>query len=501
MLRFSSLVLGCVLAPALGVHAAESPARPLEEYHEVVRLEGNRVGTSHFAVVPTDAYGKSVRCTTTLDLTLRRFGSLVRLRREQGTIESLDGKVEGVFMRQGAPGGKQLVLAGSREGDRMVVKVDAGRLERRLTWSDEVLGSRAQQRLFKARKPVPGDRFQFLRYEPTYNAVLTVRVEVKDREMVEVLGTRRSLTRVELTPDRLEAPGTTIRPPRTIWWLDGSFVPIRREMEIEGLGTLVLTRTTREGALGGGVIAPVVDVGSRSLIPLDRAIPRPYDAKLVLYRVTVRDEDDPTSVLVQDDHQEIRNVRGNRFDLLVHPVRPGSDTAGNARPGPEYLASSHYIDHNDERIEQMTRKAVGSEKDDWKKAQRIERWVKNALRTDNAAPLVPASGVARSLRGDCRHHAFLTAAMCRSAGLPARTAIGLLYVTRGGPKLGFHTWVEVYLDGRWVGIDSTLGKGGVSATHLKISQHSWHDTASLTPLLPVNRVLGKLRVEVVRIEG
>ena len=90
--------------------------------------------------------------------------------------------------------------------------------------------------------------------------------------------------------------------------------------------------------------------------------------------------------------------------------------------------------------------------------------------------------------------------MCRAAGIPSRTAIGLLYVYRGGPQFGFHTWVEVHIDGRWVGLDSTLGKGGVSATHLKVTHHSWHKTESLTPLLPVGRLLGKMRVEVLRAE-
>jgi hypothetical protein len=59
-------------------------------------------------------------------------------------------------------------------------------------------------------------------------------------------------------------------------------------------------------------------------------------------------------------------------------------------------------------------------------------------------------------------------------------------------------WAEVLIDGRWLGIDSTLGKGGVSATHVKVTQHSWHETQSLTPLLPVSGVAGKMKAEVLR---
>jgi hypothetical protein len=122
------------------------------------------------------------------------------------------------------------------------------------------------------------------------------------------------------------------------------------------------------------------------------------------------------------------------------------------------------------------------------------------MRNDNSAALAPASQVAQTLRGDCRHHALLTAALCRAEGVPSRTAIGLLYVYKGGPTLGFHMWTEVFIEGRWLGLDSTLGKGGVSAAHVKINDHSWNGVESLTPLLPATRVLGKLRIEVVRID-
>ena len=142
----------------------------------------------------------------------------------------------------------------------------------------------------------------------------------------------------------------------------------------------------------------------------------------------------------------------------MQPVRPARKSDSNEVIPDEFLTSSHFIDSDDERVVELARQAIASERDPWKKALRIKRWVKRSMRNDNAAPLVPASKIARSLRGDCRRHAFLTAAMCRAVNLPSRTAIGLLYVNRGGPRLGFHTWVEVFIHGRWVGIDSTLEK-------------------------------------------
>jgi transglutaminase-like putative cysteine protease len=411
-------------------------------------------------------------------------------------VERADGKVLRVFMRQRQAGGKELVLEGFViDDDKMHVKVDAGRIERRIKWNMEVLGPRQQEQFFAGKKPKKGDRFTFLRYEPTYNNVLTIRALVKGPEEVDVLGTRRNLLRVELVPDRIEVPGHAVQPARAIWWLDSSFVPVRKETQLDGVGTLVLVRTTKEKALAAHT-GPAPDIGRRSLVPLNRAIPRPYDTREVLYRVTVRDEDDPVGTVVRDAHQEASNVKGKTFELLVHPVRPGKP--GSEKAGPHYLASSHFIDHADARVKELAGKAVGSETDPWKKAGRIERFVKNHMRNDNLAELAPASAIARSLRGDCRHHALLTVGLCRAAGLPSRTAIGLVYVYRGGPQLGFHMWAEVFVDGQWLGLDSTLGRGGVSATHIKITQHSWYEVQSLTPLLPVTRVLGKLRIEMLR---
>ena len=88
--------------------------------------------------------------------------------------------------------------------------------------------------------------------------------------------------------------------------------------------------------------------------------------------------------------------------------------------------------------------------------------------------------------------------MCRAAGVPSRTAVGLLYVNHPVKQavMGFHMWAEVWIDGQWRPIDAVLGRGYVGATHLKISDHSWHDVQSLTPLFPVYRVLGKLDIQV-----
>jgi transglutaminase-like putative cysteine protease len=97
---------------------------------------------------------------------------------------------------------------------------------------------------------------------------------------------------------------------------------------------------------------------------------------------------------------------------------------------------------------------------------------------------------------------MLAAAMCRVVGVPSRTAVGLIYAnTRRGPVMAFHMWTEVWVRKQWVPIDATLGRGFVGATHIKISDQSWHNTRSQTPLLPFVRVVGKLSIEVLEVSA
>ncbi len=492
--------LGLVCLTVLFGIGAEPSGKLIEDTWEVAHLDGVKVGALH-TTVRADADDKLLQTTADFELSLRRGNALLRLRMEQGTKETRSGAVVAVSMRQ-EQGQRQLVLAGRLEEEKMHVLIDGGRIDRRLSWSDDVAGLYRRAHLFQERKPKAGDKFDLRTYDPEVNAIVTLRVAVKDREDVNVLGTHRMLQRVDLVPDKLVGPGFSVQRPTTVVWLDDAFVPVRRQVEFDGLGAVILTRTTSAVATAAPGEAParITDVNARNLVPLNRTIPAARTARAAVYRVTLRDDPDPVSAFASDGHQEVQNVRGQSLEVHVHPLRPVSARTAAAAPRPEYLGSSHFIDCEAAIFRDMARRAAAGETDAWRKAQRIERWVKVNMRIDNAAAFAPASEVARTLRGDCRQYALLTTALIRAEGVPARTALGLVYVEKSGrPYLGFHMWTEVWIDGQWRGLDACLGPVGVG--HIKVSDHSWHDTSSQTPLLPVARVLGKMTIEVVRVEA
>jgi transglutaminase-like putative cysteine protease len=234
-------------------------------------------------------------------------------------------------------------------------------------------------------------------------------------------------------------------------------------------------------------------------IPLKHRILRPFETGGAVYRMTVRGDDDAASTFAVDDRQQVRNVKGNTFELHVRAARSAEAAE---KPGDEFLQSSYFINSDDPRVKGLARRAVGPERNPLRKAQRIEQWVHRSMTPRNHEALATADHVAKSLEGDCTEFAMLTAAMCRAEGVPSRTAVGLVYAdVRGNPVFAFHMWTEVWADGAWVPLDATLGLGYVGATHLKIADHSWHETRTMTPLFPVVRVLGRVAIDVVRVEG
>ena len=61
-------------------------------------------------------------------------------------------------------------------------------------------------------------------------------------------------------------------------------------------------------------------------------------------------------------------------------------------------------------------------------------------------------------------------------------------------------WTEVFVADGWVGLDGTLGKGGVGPAHLKLATSSLRDATAYSSLLPVAQVLGRLKIEVLAVE-
>jgi hypothetical protein len=503
-----TLFLGLPLPVA---RAGEPAGKVVEETWDAAYLESGKAGFFHTTVREIERDGvKILRTTQLLDLTVKRNQTPARVRMETGTDETADGKVTGIAMRQFLSNDQTVLLTGAVEGKKLHLKTQDGRMDRTVPWNDEVIGLARQYHFFQEKKAKSGDQLSYVSFEPPITSVVTVHAAVKEEEEVEVLElnkgktvrVKKKLLRVEAQSDKVTGDNGAIQLPALVLWLDKDLLPVRSQTEIPGLGKITLYRTTREAATGAGDKGPSeADILLTSLIPVNRALPRQAETRSAVYRVTAKDDDDPGTIFAQDERQQVKNLQGNTFEIHVQAVRKpqGSENPGEAKE--EFLESSTFLNCNDAKVKERAERAVGKETDAWKKAQLIEGWVHANMRLNNATPFTTAGQIARDLEGDCRQHAMLTAAMCRAAGVPARTAVGLIYVNdrQRGPVMGFHMWTEVWVKGQWLALDAVWGLGSVAADHVKIADSSWHDVQSLTPLLPVTRVIGKVTIEMVRV--
>lgn len=94
--------------------------------------------------------------------------------------------------------------------------------------------------------------------------------------------------------------------------------------------------------------------------------------------------------------------------------------------------------------------------------------------------------VLETLQGDCNEHTVLFVAMARALGLPARTAVGLVYVNGA---FFYHAWPEVWLD-EWVAVDPTFGQFPADASHIRFV------IGGLAQQVEIVRLIGNLDIEV-----
>lgn len=71
-------------------------------------------------------------------------------------------------------------------------------------------------------------------------------------------------------------------------------------------------------------------------------------------------------------------------------------------------------------------------------------------------------------RGDCTEHARLYVALCRVAGIPARTVDGLAWMGDEAGTFGWHTWAEVEVAGEWLAVDPVTAESPAPASHIVV---------------------------------
>jgi transglutaminase-like putative cysteine protease len=179
-------------------------------------------------------------------------------------------------------------------------------------------------------------------------------------------------------------------------------------------------------------------------------------------------------------------VRRERWD----DVRPGYELPYSFMDLRESLQPEPLIQSDDPRIRDQAR-SITAARAQWRQdpkavAAQLTTSIYRMLEKSITFSIPNAVQVLETKRGDCNEHTVLYVAMARALGLPARTAVGLVYVNGA---FYYHAWPEVWLD-EWVAVDPTFGQVPADASHIRFV------IGGLAQQVEIVRLIGHLDIEV-----
>jgi Transglutaminase-like superfamily len=495
--RLLSLFFLVLLALVPYVTAAKAePAKAAEESWVAIYIGNDRVGYGR-DVQQTVRRGEKDVVTTENEqyMAISRLGQSVKVRTILRTEETSAGDLlEFQFELQNPPAATTRTT-GRIEKEKLLLETEVeGKITKReIAWDRSIKSPGYESRLLRDNPMKPGEKRIMKTFSPEFARPNTVTLQAGKRESVKLLkGKSAELLKVDVSMSIAPLIATQV-------FLDDKGAALVSKVNLLGMTTYDVPKEEALAALTGAE----VDLAINTLVRVPK-IERPRATKRVVYRVSVPGED-PSKLIPAGPTQELKRIDVSTVELTVRSVLPGSDPAApRAAPADKkFLATNEIIQSDDARVMAHAKAAVGSETDPWKAAKLMERWVYSNLKQKNFSTLLAsAAEVAKDLSGDCTEHAVLLAAMCRASKIPARVAVGLVYVD-SYVSMGGHMWTEVLIDGQWIPLDATLGQGGIAAEHIKFSDSSFSNDEEIAPLstfLPLISVLGKMKIELIAIE-
>ena len=156
------------------------------------------------------------------------------------------------------------------------------------------------------------------------------------------------------------------------------------------------------------------------------------------------------------------------------------------------LADEPGLQAHELRMVQTAIGIAGNDRDPRVIAGKINAWVATNVKREVSPGAPDALQLLRTRRGDANDHAQLFVALARGIGIPARVAMGVVYV---GGKFYYHAWPEVYLRD-WTALDPTFGQFPADASHVRFV------VGGIARQPELLRLIGSVKMEVTqKVEG
>lgn len=490
------LVVAVLGLPACGGSSAHSDTT--RETWDACFLQGGRVGYVHTSVRPEVDAGREVVKTEMLQhLSINRAGQTSTQEIRGTSVETPAGLLIR-FESELRMGKDPIRTTGVVHGDRLDIETtttgQAVANRTSIPWSPDFGGPFATEQTVSRQPMRPGEHRAIKAFMLGFDQVADVEMAAKDYEATTLRNGTYNLLRIEA----VSRFGGGQKIEETVW-TDRTGDTLKSRLQATGM-EMEVYRTSKADALQE-VDAVGPDLFSGMMVKVERPVPHAHQARQARYRVHLA-EGDPVAVFVTGPTQAVKSLDAHTAEITVYAIRPGrSDGNPNAPadpPSDDDLRPNAFVQSDDPTIVADAEKAAGGQTDPWQVATALESYVHREVKIkDYTQAFATASEVAKTHEGDCTEHAVFLAALARVRGIPARVAVGLVYL-ESKQAFFYHMWTEVYIENRWVPIDGTLALGGIGVGHLKIAQSNLK--SAFSAFLPVMQVAGRLKIEVLDVE-
>lgn len=473
----------------------DPPQGVFDDVWMALYIQDQKAGYSHVTMTRD---GDRISMQTLTHITLSRSGAPIEITTVESSVETVDGEPVRFLNTQ-----KMATMTTSVEG-----RIEDGKVHLTkkagfgLSKSDVVdfpkgaLMAWGMHRQQVAKGLKAGTDYEMKTYIPALYAekAVDVRMSIGPKETIEWNGeevqAHRTTTTIVVPMGRID----------TISWVDEEWSPLRGKLDMMGM-SLVMERTDKAIATED-IKAPEFFVNT--LVQAGRVIDR-EKARSITYRLSVTGEADPLNDLPETGMQKGKRLPDGAIELTVsrqdHKKLREAGPAKKSADLAVYLEPNIWINSDDPQVMAMAEQAAGDAKKPYEIADRLRRYVTDVISDKNLnIGFASAAEVCRNKEGDCSEHAVLLAALGRARGIPARVAMGLVYVPRFGMHshvFGFHMWTQFYIDGQWIDFDAAQRETDCNPTHIAISTSALKNTALADMAFSLLNIIGRLNIEVI----
>jgi hypothetical protein len=356
---------------------------------------------------------------------------------------------------------RSFAVKGRVVGDTLWIESPGSKEQRSITLTGPVYPSSALGRYVVVRKLIKDSTYKVPVFDVAVMGVSPAQIKFLGREKVKAGGEEYDALKFTTRMAKTEVTS----------WIDDKGMAIV-EASAPGIRS---ERTAADQVLKAEPEGQKFDVLTMFRVSVDTTIPE--EAKVSSLKLEITGID-PKEYELSGPGQQVLSTSPLAVEIRT-PELPAEPVVLPIAAESEFLKPSVTIQSDAPEIKAKLIEAIGSEKDGVAAARKLVSWVFTVVEKQATASFPNALDVLRTMKGDCNEHAVLFAALARAAGIPTRTAVGLLYMNRA---FYYHAWNEVFL-GKWIPVDATFGEFPASALHLKLAQGELSEQAEILGLV------------------